>query len=133
MRLQNWQTLFAKFIDQRRRMKFSWGKNDCCLFSADSVLTITGKDFAEAYRGTYSDEASAQRLIAQFGSLEQLCSSLMNITPVNATYADIGDVVLASYAGRELLGVANGVHALAVSSEGIILLPLAVCTKTWKV
>ena len=133
MRLRNWQCLFADFVTRRRHEKFSWGKNDCCLFAADSTLTITGNDFAAAYRGSYSDETSAMALIAEFGSLEQLCSTLTGIAPISAVYADVGDIVIAKYAGRELLAVSNGIHVLAVGSEGMIILPLAVCTKTWKI
>lgn len=133
MRLKDWQTHFSEFISERRKHRFSWGKNDCCLFAADSTLAVTGKDFASDYRGTYNDEASASTLIQSFGSLENLCTALTGIQPVSAAYADIADVVLASYAGRELLAIANGVHVLAVSGEGLINLPLSVCTKTWKI
>lgn len=133
MRLQNWQSFFSEFIEHRKHSRFSWGKNDCCLFAADSTLAITGKDFAAKYRGVYNDETSALALIGKFGSLEQLCSTLTGIAPIAASYADVGDVVLAKYAGRELLAVANGIHVLAVGSEGIIMLPLSTCTKTWKI
>ena len=46
-------------IAERRLMPFARGTNDCCMFAADAVLAMTGRDLAADWRGTYSDDRGA--------------------------------------------------------------------------
>ena len=55
--------LLARFIEERRRMPFTWGSNDCCLFAADWVLAATGRDIALEVDGGITPE-TAKRAIA---------------------------------------------------------------------
>lgn len=57
-RVEDWPERLAAFIEQRRKMPFAWGSNDCALFAADAVCAITGVDLGEPFRGRYDDEAS---------------------------------------------------------------------------
>lgn len=133
MRLPDWQILFAKFLKENANSKFEWGVHDCCLFSANCVLAITGTDYASSFRGTYSNERDAYRLIKQYGSIEALVTTLTGIKPVNGRYADVGDIVLVLQEGRELLAVCNGQTMFAPGANSLITLETKDVLKTWKV
>ncbi|WP_372030072.1 hypothetical protein [Pseudomonas kurunegalensis] len=71
MRKRDWTTQLANTIKAATERPFSWGEFDCCLFAADCALAVCGVDPAEAYRGRYSSEAGAKRLLKKLhGSLE---------------------------------------------------------------
>lgn len=133
MRLQNWQIHFEKFIADNRKAPFVWGKHDCCLFAANSVLAITGIDYAKDFRNSYDSAISAAKLIAEFGGLDGVASKLLNAQPVPVGYADVGDVLLASQEGRGLLAVCNGSTMLAPGLDGLITLETYTALKTWKI
>lgn len=46
-----------------------WGINDCCLFVADWVAAVTGRDPGAAWRGTYRGERAAHRILSRGGGL----------------------------------------------------------------
>ena len=71
MRKRDWTTQLAHTIKAAIERPFSWGEFDCCLFAADCAVAVCGADPAEAYRGKYSSEAGAKRLLKKLhGSLE---------------------------------------------------------------
>lgn len=133
MRLADWQLNFEKFIAKYRHSPFVWGKHDCCLFAANSVLAITGKDYAESLRDSYDSVESAVKVIKQFGGIESIASSLTGISPVSASYADVGDVLLVLQCGREMLAVCNGSTMFAPGERGLITLETHTALKTWKI
>ncbi|WP_291015024.1 hypothetical protein [Hydrogenophaga sp.] len=131
-RLHTWQTRFAVLCMERKVVPFEWGKNDCCLWAADAVLAITGKDFAEGLRGTYATTAEAARMLARVGGVRQLATDVLG-DPVSPLHAAVGDVVLFEDAGRELLAVCNGGTALAVAESGLEPLPMSAALAAWRV
>jgi len=57
----------AEFLQKAARGSFAPGEADCALFVADWVRANTGRDPASDLRGTYSDEAGWQAVIASRG------------------------------------------------------------------
>lgn len=131
-RVQQWQTKFSDFISAKKQEKFSWGTNDCCLFAADSVLCLTGTDFAESFRGKYDSAAGAARLLNENGGVEAIASKYLG-TPVLPAFAAVGDVVSISNGGRAALAVCAGQFVLAVSERGLESLALSEAVLAWKV
>lgn len=131
MRRQDWQLRFAEFATARRSMPFEWGKNDCCLFAADAVLAMTGKDPAEPLRG-YSSALAAQRLIDEAGGLHELASRFLGKS-VSPLMAGTGDVALLLNEGRELLAVCNGANAIGPGPHGMAVLGMESALAAWKV
>ena len=72
-RFPDWSERLADFLAARRSMPFAWGSNDCCMFAADCVLLLTGKDFAE-FRGEYEDARRAAELLLQVGGVEAIAT-----------------------------------------------------------
>lgn len=71
---------------------FEWGKADCCLFAADAVIAMTGVDHAKDFRGKYTTEIGAKRLLSKKGGLETFLDTRLKVIPVD--YVQRGDVVL---------------------------------------
>lgn len=131
MRREDWTARYAEFAKDRASMPFEWGPNDCCSFAAAGVEALTGANpMASAER--YDSALGAARLTNAAGGLLALAASFLG-EPVSPRLAAVGDVVLLSNDGRELLGVCNGVNALAPGAEGSVTLEMSSATAAWKI
>ncbi|MBX8827265.1 hypothetical protein [Ochrobactrum sp. SFR4] len=61
IRLTDWDRRLTGVTEKHIGLPMVWGESDCLLTVADAIEAITGKDFAEKIRGTYSDEQGAAR------------------------------------------------------------------------
>lgn len=93
-RLPDWPQRLDAAIEAARSRCFAYGEFDCYLFAADTVLAITGVDLAASFRGQYDSPVSAARILAGYGSMEAIATSLLG-EPVHPARARRGDVVLA--------------------------------------
>lgn len=91
------------------------------MFAADWLLDLTGIDHAADYRGKYSDEKGAARLIAKAGGMRSLASSLKE-KPVGL--AQRGNIVLALMDERETYGVVDFGVWCAPGPEGLVFRPI---------
>jgi hypothetical protein len=128
----DWQQRFSEFAAERRSMPFEWGRNDCCLFAADAVLAIAGTDPAADLRGRYSDALGAMRLVEDQGGLRAIAFTALG-EAVSPLMAGVGDVVLITNEGRELLAICNGVDAIGPGLDGMVALSMAAAIAAWKV
>jgi hypothetical protein len=127
----DWQLRLAAFGRERERMPFEWGRNDCCLFSADAVLAMTESDAAHAYRG-YSTALEAQRLLELHGGAQGLATQAWG-EPVAPAFAAVGDVVLVMNEGRKVLAICNGTNAMSAGTEGIEFVGMDTAILAWKI
>ena len=131
-RVHGWQRLFSDLVQTRRALPFVWGNHDCCLWAADSTLTLTGTDFAKDLRGTYSTATGAARVLEKLGGVQAIAEAALGPS-VPPSYAALGDVVLINSAGRPALAVCGGQAILAVSEQGLEYLPMSEAVFAWKV
>jgi hypothetical protein len=142
-RNHSWPEDLHMFIEARKSEPFSWGINDCCTFTADAILAMTGVDTAAEYRGkTYTTEAAA------FAELHAICAGAtvedaavyaankygMTALP-SVLFAQRGDLVLLSGPDGLALGIVylNGKEALFVAPDGLHRIPVKTCTRAWRV
>lgn len=128
MRFQDWQARLAEFARERSNMPFEWGRNDCCLFTVDAVLAMTGKDHASKFRG-YDSARAAERLLKANGGVRGLAIGAWG-EPVAPAYATVGDPVLMLNEGRELLAICNGTTAICA---GGVVLDMSAALAAWKI
>jgi hypothetical protein len=131
MRLPDWQLRFSEFGKARASMPFAWGPNDCCSFAAAGVVAITGRN-PMAGVAHYNSEAAAGRLILRAGGLRALASQYLG-EAVPPAFAAVGDVVLVMNAGREALGICNGVNVIGPGVLGIDVLGIDAALAAWKI
>jgi hypothetical protein len=109
-----------RFLADRAREPFRWGRADCVLLAADAVLVMTGWDPARDVRGRWHDARSAAALLRSGGGLEGWCTTVLG-PPGSPTEAQRGDVVLVPDGRRALaLGVVAGVHIAVQGESGIV-------------
>lgn len=122
---------FEALVRDRMNAPFKWGEHDCCLFAADAVLAMTGRDPAAAERGTYDSAAGALQLLAELGGLAAVAARAGEpITPLQAT---VGDVGLVNVNGTDLLAVCSGLNWLAPGGTGLVALDLQEAQQAWRV
>ena len=131
MRRPDWQQRLSDFGKARASMPFSWGANDCCSFAAGAVEAITGRN-PMARAEPYASEIGAAKIIARAGGLKTLASQYLG-RPVSPLMAAVGDVVLVTNEGREMLAICNGVNAMAPGERGMVALGMDAALATWKV
>lgn len=115
----------TEYIADRKEIPFEWGKNDCCLFVGDWVALATGEDVAADFRGKYSNEKGAFKLLFKQGLNDVKSIFKARLNPeINPYYARRGDLALVRHNG-ELVGGIIQINAVAcVGDNGLIHLPL---------
>ena len=110
--------------------RFEWGRVDCCLWPADAVRAMTGKDIASDFRGKYKTARKAASLLAKAGGLEGLGERAgARIAPLCAGVGDVGVV----QAEREVGAVCAGQVWLIASTNGLAPMELRAGLMAWRV
>jgi hypothetical protein len=132
MRLPNWEHLFVDFIRAKSTAEFAWGTNDCCTFSADNWLCLTGADPLQSLRGRWYDETSAEEVLASEGGLEVAIHRLLGEPMEHPMCIQRGDVALCS--GQQLIvAVCIGEFVVAPSRVGLFRANLDRVIAAWPV
>lgn len=131
-RLPDWPTRLAEFIEARRERAFSWGESDCCLFVCDGVEAITGVDPGARWRGLYSSEKGARRLMRDNGGVAGLASLAFG-SPAPGALAGRGDVVLIDTPDGEALALCIGGQIAAQGWAGIEFHSASTAKATWRI
>jgi len=90
----------SEYIIGRINTPLVWGVSDCCLFVADALHAMTGKDIASWFRGEYSTRGKAFEMLRKFagGSVKETVEELARVFEMDKITADIamqpGDMVL---------------------------------------
>lgn len=128
MRLDNWESKLAAYLENVG--PFEWGKNDCCLFAANAVEAMTGVDPAKKYRG-YKTKLGAAKKIKDVG-IEGAWTAEFG-EPINPKLCQRGDVVFFDNGGDPAVGVCIGAEFAAMRENGIIMIPMKLALKGWKI
>lgn len=131
-RLEYWPTRLAKFIEARQERAFCWGDSDCCLFVCDAINAMTGTDPGARWRGLYSSEKGARRVLRDNGGVAGIATLVLG-QPVPALLAGRGDVVLIDTPHGEALALCLGGLIAAQGQAGIEFQQIAAAKAAWKV
>lgn len=131
-RLPDWPARLVDFIEARRERAFSWGDSDCCLYVCDAVEAITGTDPAARWRGLYSSEKGARRLMRDNGGVLGLATLAFG-PPVMPALAGRGDIVLIDTPAGDALALCVGNLIAAQGENGIEFHPLSTSKAAWKI
>lgn len=131
-RFEDWPTRLAAFIEARLERAFSWGEADCCLFVCDGVEALTGHDPAARWRGLYTSEKGARRLMRDNGGVRGLAALAFG-PPVVTAMAGRGDVVLIDTPAGEALALHAGNVIAAQGEHGIEFHPIGAAKAAWKI
>lgn len=137
MRVHNWSLRLAETFEKAEKQSFVYGTFDCALFAADCVLAVTGVDYAADLRG-YTSKIDAYRIVAGYGSLEAMITTLLNREPVHPAFAGRCDVVLGTPRLREdetgeCIGICTGVLIAYPKEVGLTMQPRSTALRTWRI
>ncbi|WP_156811430.1 DUF6950 family protein [Cupriavidus sp. USMAHM13] len=131
-RFNDWPSRLAAFIEARRDRAFARGSSDCCMFVADAVLEMTGVDHAVRWRGAYSSDKSALRLLRDYGGVAGFARLTLG-EPVAAMQAGRGDIVLIDAPEGEALALCLGSAIAVQARNGLVFLPMSAAKAAWKI
>ena len=128
-RKSDWEQSLYNYISSKRHEPFVYGSNDCCTFSLDAIVSITGVDIMSEFRGKYNSLTSSLRALREIGNgnVESTIDAKLPEIPVSS--AKRGD--LAFFDGS--LGVIMGSFAWFVSDDGLERVPRSMWDKAWSV
>ena len=135
-RHEDWPERLAALVEARRDTAFAWGAHDCALFAADGVAAVTGVDPAAPYRGTYADEAGADRLVADHGGFDLFMDAAFTragLVACPVEWAHRGDVCLVDYGNQRSMGVVLGGSVAVPGVNGLAFLPHRLVRRVWAV
>jgi hypothetical protein len=134
MRVCGWVSLLAARLEAVRDIPFAWGHHDCATWAFDLRRDLTGgEDVAALWRGRYTTALGAQRIMRKLGwqNIEAMGRDLLGDPLATPLLAQRGDLVLG---GEDpAFGVCAGARAVFISPDGLVQLPLSVCSLAWRV
>lgn len=135
MRFANWEERLNAVIEHHQASPFRWGKADCCLFAADCMMEMTGIDWAEDVRGTYSNAEEAKFVLEEMYDITSVSDipDAMGFEEIPLTMAMRGDLVAYESEYGPALGICYGRVGLFKSRRGLQAVPMSNVMKAWKV
>lgn len=123
-----------QFLNNNMTRSFEWGAWDCCLFACDCVEQLAGFDPASVYRGRYSTEIGAARVLKKRGhtTVEHAFTEFFGpLQPKLLTSR--GDVVLVETQNSDAAGIFANNAPWVVTPEGLSQVPLSSVKGCWKI
>ncbi len=137
-RLPDWEARMNRAIDALRDTPFQWGRADCVLAVVDIVLAMTGSDIAGEYRGRYTEQRGAYRLLGKYAGAGLEAAAAKRFRELAApeivvALARRGDVLLFDGAAEPSLAICIGQHAAAMGEAGLLFIPALDCRRAWRI
>lgn len=103
----------AHYLTTWLKVPFTWGTNDCALFSARWVEIKTGKDHLVGIR-SWSNKREAIRTLREVGGMKAALDR--RLSRVHPNLARDGDLALY----RSCLCIVSGPHVVGPSKNGLV-------------
>lgn len=126
MKADNWIDALNAAVETYRFRPQEWGVWDCCQFAAECVLRTTGVDHRAAFPA-YSSEEEARAIIAGFGGMPALLSSVLG-APIPVAWVKRGGILALP---DDICAVCLGVMCATTGAEGLVFAPSATAVAGW--
>lgn len=129
-RYPDWPRRLSDFIAANKDTKFEWGKNDCIIFGARLVETLTGENYYSGYQ--YDTEEGARKIIEENGGVIPLIKKYMGQGHSDILKAGRGDIVVMKLPELTIGFIDDsGRRVIALGPKGIVRLPLKTIWRVW--
>lgn len=140
-RYPDWPSRLQAYLDSRRNVRFKYGSHDCCLFSCDCILAMTGTDIGAWFRGRYSTRAGAFAAIYErtgksgVGAIAEYTAAEYGMESIPVSMAQRGDMVLVGSGRKASLGIVSltGSDVMSLTNKQIVRVALSNATAAWRV
>lgn len=136
-RYPDWQSRLDRFLVANRARAFVWGSWDCCLWVASAIEAMTGVDIADAFRGKYTDQATANAVCqtacgsAALADMAAYVAKEHALAEVSPLHAQRGDMILTTGATLGLVGLNSMLWVLA--EAGLQMVDYRHIQRAWRV
>lgn len=137
-KLPDWEIAFDEYIIKNRTKPFVWGKWDCIHFTNGFIKVMT-KESLLPKNWKWKDEDSAIKKIKEYGKGKGLANAIANaikkttgIIEVNPNFIQKGDFGVYKEES-ELSCVFDGMNALGVNDEGMVVKNNVEVVKAWRI
>lgn len=131
-RLPDWPARLATYIDERRRMPFAWGTNDCLALTSGAIHAMTGVDLLREYDAPLYDTLEAGNAELARRGLGFIDLARMTLPMIKVGMARRGDVVcgkiVANMVDQYSYGVVVGASFIYPVETGLVFLPVSSMT-----
>lgn len=123
-------------MDRAASEPMAWGRDDCALWCADVILEALGYDPAQSFRGRYSTQLGARRILRAGGLLGALRATARRhrwhwVKPDAAEVGDIG--LIAGVAGASCVICRAPGWFVGRNEAGFTALPAVQVRMAWAV
>ncbi|HAD90956.1 MAG TPA: hypothetical protein DCG36_12410 [Alteromonas macleodii] len=134
MRKKDWSEKLVNYLLDNLDTPFEWGTFDCCLFAANAVREMTGKDFAAPFRDKYTTEKGAAKALIKYGQGDIKSTLNAIFGPLKPRLkAGRGDLVLVETDTGDALGVVASGKIWVATFDGLATIPLERALGCWSV
>lgn len=132
MRYRDWTQRLTAAIQAASARPFSWAEHSCCHFVGDCCLAVCGVDPAEDYRGRFTTERGAYRVLSRgHGSIAAVLDAYFERVSPSCTQR--GDVVQFEGDTGETVGVIWAGAIWSAGPGGVGRVVSAVPHTAWRV
>lgn len=128
-RSHDWPTELVQFLLAKRSEPFQWGANDCCLFAADAIIAMGGKDVASDVRGRYRTAIGARRIMKNLGAANVVELLTQRLGEPDGKLVR-GAIVAVESDGQQVAGVFYQ-KPWALTESGLQGMPLESVIQSW--
>jgi hypothetical protein len=136
-RVNEWRERLGQILLSAQELEFQWGTFDCALHVCNCIRAVTGTDPAAQYRGTYSDQAGAEKIYgSSLVSFIATTAASLGCPEVPVTFARRGDVVWIDNGTEQgAIGVVHldGRFISCASEKGIVLVHMRRWRRAWQI
>lgn len=134
---EGWEIRLTDLIESRRGLPFKRGVNDCVLFAADAVETMTGHNVRPAQMPEYKTREQALEYLKSLGYVDYAAAATAKLGPKlkSTAFAGRGDCVLIEFEGERALGIVDlsGRRTVTIGKDGLVHYAPKYWIDAWKV
>lgn len=123
--------MFSDFIEETRSEPFRWGVNDCALWCASAVQSVTGIDPAADLRSTYSSRFECHQIIKNAGGLTAVVSPRMDRVGLRELEENQDGVAILQLRQKRLCGLIVDGRAVVRMETGLRIVDQYTIVRGW--
>ena len=128
-RIQNWDVVMYRFIEDKRHQPFQWSQNDCLIFVSELEALISHSpklSWVMHFMGKYSNEEQGLKLMAKNDTWQ-----IMEENFEATTRPRRGDIIGVDHNQNKCLGVWIGGQGAMLGLKGLKSVPSKLTDRSW--
>lgn len=135
IRLPDWFSRLANYIDDVQARPFAYGQFDCTLFASGAVEAMTGVSLHKQFVGKYNSKSAGMRKLKDMGFDNHVAYVASLFVEIHPSMAQIGDIAVVESDEGYGLGVVQGsrVYVTQPGAKGLGVVDLLQAKRAFRV